>query len=366
MSLRYAKLIYAYKCAPSLLTQNKKLMGNIGDAIQTIAIENIYAKLGVDDPDFVSLVKSPEMIVRDELPHYSGPPCILPMQAWFGEKQGLFHLPWPDTVRPVFIGFHLSEAKKTRNRFVSEGIHEKMKKYRPIGCRDRNTMHFLRGLGIEAYFSACMTLTFDKRGHEPKEDKIFVVDLAPDAVNCLPETIKKHACFDISHSHMFSGADVTLQEAIQFEDKARRILDIYRDEAKMVITSRIHVAMPCMAMGIPVIFINRHPNIARFDVLQGLIPVYSINEMPYIDWEPKPVDIDLLKATILDNAKRQLRWAITNTEGADRMEINALNGCTAKMNPIFSCPAMERRRRRRDTIARFVPLKPVRKWLKRY
>src|SRR5690606_3529899 len=35
---------------------------------------------------------------------------------------------------------------------------------------------------------------------------------------------------------------------------AQELLDYYREEAGLVVTSRIHCAMPCAAMGIPVVY----------------------------------------------------------------------------------------------------------------
>jgi hypothetical protein len=60
--------------------------------------------------------------------------------------------------------------------------------------------------------------------------------------------------------------------------------------------------MPCAAMGIPVIFITDAPLNERFDVLQGILPIYHYRRVKYIDWNPKPADIDNLKNAITANA----------------------------------------------------------------
>lgn len=82
---------------------------------------------------------------------------------------------------------------------------------------------------------------------------------------------------------------------MEFEQYARHILERYRLEAKLVITSKIHVAMPCVAMGIPVVFITDEPNNIRFDVIQGILPIYSYKDMNYVNWSPEPVNIDYIK-----------------------------------------------------------------------
>lgn len=38
------------------------------------------------------------------------------------------------------------------------------------------------------------------------------------------------------------------------EEEVYKVYKEYRRQATLIITSRVHVALPCMAMGIPVIF----------------------------------------------------------------------------------------------------------------
>lgn len=76
---------------------------------------------------------------------------------------------------------------------------------------------------------------------------------------------------------------MTAKGAYEFEQYARYVLERYRTQAKLVITSKIHVAMPCIALGIPVIFIVDNPFNERFDVLSGIVPIYSYKDIRYID-----------------------------------------------------------------------------------
>jgi len=49
-------------------------------------------------------------------------------------------------------------------------------------------------------------------------------------------------------------------EKLSNEEKlvlSEEILSYYKDNAKLMITSRFHCAMPCIAMGIPVIFFGK-------------------------------------------------------------------------------------------------------------
>ncbi len=298
--------------------------GNIGDCIQSLAIENLYRKIGI-------AVETLTLINRDDIRTYrggGGTRYVLPMQAWFADYAGVFPLPWSDEIEPVFIGFHLNTIHHTRERFIREKIHEKMKAFEPIGCRDRSTCDFLRSLGVNAYFSGCMTLTFDKREKEPVNGKIFLVDPTRKTLKKLPHWIREQADTSITHFYYWNQYPVTLQGAQDFENEARHILQRYKNEARLVITSKIHAAMPCVAMGIPVIFIHEEADNVRFDVLDGILPRYTPKDMPFIDWNPKAADISELKQALIANALDRL------LQKEDKQAIETLNRLTARLKPI--------------------------------
>lgn len=311
---------YKYKNKQSFLEY-----GNLGDCIQNIAVEQIYEKLGIASSELLQ-------INRDDLPSYNGAECKLIMQAWFGNTNGTFPMLWSAKISPIFLGMHISNNNNTRQIFVKQKVYERMQQLHNIGCRDRNTRDFLLSHGVDAYFSGCMTLTFDKRHNKIKNGKIFVVDLQPKAARRLPKRIKSKSDFSITHLYKFNKHPITKQEARAFEQHARDILDRYKNEAKLVITSRIHVAMPCVAMGIPVVFITDNPNDERFDVLRGILPVYHSYDIKYVKWSPKPADIDLLKQKIITNAIAQITGK--NTTQA-RQE---LQNITEKLKPVKYLP----------------------------
>lgn len=290
--MKFARLIQQYKY--DLTTWNKK--GNLGDCIQNLAVENLYKEMGIEN-----LLK----INRDEISKYNGEKVILPMQGWFGNVHGVFAAKWSKDVIPVFIGFHLNDYQNCREQFVEDKIYEQMKNFEPIGCRDRNTRDFLKNLGVNAYFSGCLTLTFPKREKEPANGKIFLVDIPEDVKTKLPSEIRDSA-EEISHNYYFKKYPVTFDEANEFENAARKLLEKYKTEAKLVITPRIHCAMPCIAMGIPVILINKNVENCRLDVLDGIIPKYSPSDISIIDWNPKAPDIEELKLLIKENAKLRI------------------------------------------------------------
>ena len=285
---------YTYKTEQDFLN-----LGNLGDCVQNIAVERLYQKIGIHPNDLLQ-------INRDELPSYDGEKCKLVMQSWFGNTNSTFPLPWSDHIHPIFLGFHISNNCNGRQHFVNAKVQDKMRPFQPIGCRDRNTRDFLKTFGLDAYFSGCMTLTFDKREKDPKNGKIFIVDLNKKSLKKLPKRIKRQGDFSITHLYKFEKYPITEDDAKTFESEAHKILNRYKKEAKLIITSRIHVAMPCVAMGIPVIFITDRPRDVRFDVLRGILPIYSHHDILWINWKPNAIDITELKQAIINNAIAQI------------------------------------------------------------
>lgn len=303
---KIAKLIYQYRY-PRQKTLTDKLWkgeGNIGDCIQTIAVCN-----ALNESDIL-LHSSLINLNRDDIRNYTGEEVILPMQAWYGNAYGVSCLPPSDNIRPVFVGFHLSKDDGAREDFERRMGIQFLKKHEPIGCRDHDTTNYLKSRGVKAYFSACMTLTLPKREKLPEHGRVFIVDVAEPIVNSLPRKIKNEAVNEVTHYYFFREYPVTRSEALHMEEVAKNTLLRYKNEASLVITSRIHCAMPCLAMGIPVVFIHCWPDDIRLDVLSGILPIYTPADIPAIDWHPEVPDLQPLKSAMLRNFERRMVAAI--------------------------------------------------------
>lgn len=70
----------------------------------------------------------------------------------------------------------------------------------------------------------------------------------------------------------------------------------------MIVTGRLHAALPCMAMGIPVILIRRNYDF-RFDWASKFFKLYQIDEAKDIDWQPEVPDIEPIKRLIISYVK---------------------------------------------------------------
>jgi len=126
-----------------------------------------------------------------------------------------------------------------------------LKKQAPFGCRDYDTLDFFRNHGIEAYFSGCLTLLIKNpnigRRHT---ENIYLVDVKSEFTQILPLEVQEKA---ITVTHNMK--DTNMYDSLARFTAAYQLMETYAS-AKLVITQRIHCALPCVAMGTPVIFIN--------------------------------------------------------------------------------------------------------------
>jgi hypothetical protein len=133
------------------------------------------------------------------------------------------------------------------------------KKNQPIGCRDMHTTDLLNKLGVKAYFSGCLTLTL-KRPDVPKNDSILLVDCDPSVVSQIQK----------SFNQIKIVSPIIKPDTLNREFLAELLLEEYA-KAKLVITSRLHCALPCLAFKTPVIFIHPNLNDIRFSGLLELV-----------------------------------------------------------------------------------------------
>ncbi len=265
--MKYAKLVL----------DNGKGMENIGDWIQVFAIENLYSYMGIDN-------KQVKEIKISELSYYDDEESVvLPINYPF---YGYYNL--SSKIIPVYLGVSLIHAS------AAEGL--RMRNFQPIGCRDYHTMKELQKIGIEAYMGGCLTITFPKMKETVHTNKrVYIVDVSDKVLEKIPEWIKKNAKY-VTH--------IYYNDECGGREKAKSIYDDYKN-ASLVITSRIHCAQPCLAYGIPVIFICEVKSF-RYDVIRQFLPIYSYEDMDTIDWNPLPIELEAHKKKVLDNAAQRV------------------------------------------------------------
>ena len=162
---------------------------------------------------------------------------------------------WPPSpyILPFFISMHISKTDfyMIEDDFLDSDSAEYFKKYGMIGCRDKSTLELLHARGIEAYFSGCLTLTIEKKKNVSKRDIIYCVDVEEDVVSKIKAMGEQYKVERITH-------DIK-PEKDKFDWKIRKnrveeLLEKYQS-AKCVITTRLHCALPCLALETPVLLI---------------------------------------------------------------------------------------------------------------
>lgn len=285
---------------------------NIGDEIQTAAVaQHIGESVGYVD--------------RDELSRWEGEPSAVVMQGWFAKDATTF--PLASALRPVFVGFHLGEH--VRHVLDRDDVRASLRDHGPIGCRDPRTAEMLADVGVDASVSGCLTTTFARRDRDPGDGRVYLVDTTGVP---LPEDLRGPDSIRVTHQ----GASWWSQAA-----KRRVALDVlaeYRDHARLVITTRLHCALPCVAMGIPVVFVGDLSD-ERLSPIRGLASTISFptelraetaanrlrrraywkQEMQHADWAGFAADIEADKDTRVGLLAAGLRRAGA-TRAADAAE----------------------------------------------
>lgn len=270
---------------------------NIGDYIQTVAQEQFFDNIDC-------------YIEREHLSdtEYDETVNVI-MNAWYMWHPENF--PPSPQINPLFISMHI--VPSIANKMLTEKSIAYLKKFEPIGARDWGTKHILESYNIKSYFSGCLTLTLGIRYKESqKNDNVYFVDpyyelgngkryfrgwnilyatyLAikhyshirqlrtvfiyefQSSINKISPYLDRliHlASFYEAYSRLFDDEILANAHYISHNVKqadfhyshdekmeyARILIHTYA-KAKLVVTSRIHCALPCLGVETPVIFVN--------------------------------------------------------------------------------------------------------------
>lgn len=287
--MKYALVTHGQKREPI----GKQLILNVGDYMQWVAIENLYRYMNLDKEDIVELS-------TEDFSTYRGEKLVLPinyMWAEFNYCQYVTenHVAFSDDIIPVFLGISF---KRGGWEWTKEWI-EYFKRYEPIGCRDYATYEKLNELGIAAYLAGCLTATLPIKERVTGDVTYFVE--APKALEkYVPNELKEKSKF-IKHQMVVTEEDFYSQASGM--KKSKKYLDEYCKDAKLVVTSRLHCALPCMALGIPVILVKEYFGYP-FDLQRKFLPFYSYNDFKNIEWYPESVDLERYKIIALECAKK--------------------------------------------------------------
>ena len=251
----YGLLVYDYHYR---LNQSHPYI-NIGDYIQSLAA-------------FQYLPKNcfPILIERDSFQFYHGPKIKLIINGWFKIIEGNKFT--SKEIIPLYLSYHI-------NNLNDERMIQHLKNFEPIGCRDTYTYELLLKNGIKSYFSSCLTTTLDinyYKGDNFRTEEIIFTDFQfrkfP-KVNKFLKSLKAYNFTDITYlTHRFR-TNISHLERFRI---ANNYLKKY-SRAKLVITTRIHAALPCLSLKTPVILVNKKYDKRRYGGLYQLLNTIGIN-----------------------------------------------------------------------------------------
>ena len=256
------------------------------------------------------------------------------MNGWYMWNTEFF--PPNERVIPLLTSMHFAPliADEIMNK---KAAVEWLKQYGPVGCRDKYTENLLKSNGIDTYFSGCLTLTLGRKyKYSGKREGIVFVDpylsnfnnelTLRERASCIFYAIKhlrswiritkkfKHqityddalirrikyaAVFMKTYSNTFTFNEMENAEYVnhhimikkgKFEPSEEERLTIAENllekylKASIVVTSRIHCALPCLALETPVIFvlgssIDRESSKADAGRFEGLIELLNVAEV---------------------------------------------------------------------------------------
>ena len=227
-------LIFDYKlrCAVAGLQ-------NIGDGMQSLVHVQNYRSIAT-------------RVDRDAPVERKG---NLVLNAWWGQVPSS---PPLDEERTSATGMYFSSAPIPRAwlRFL--------RRRRTVGARDMATLDRLRRADVRnAQFSGCPTSTLKRPTRArpvSSESDVLIIDVHESDLHRIPPSLVNRAVFLTQDVHNCS-VDIVRSAS----DRLVRLA-----EASLVVTTRLHVAMPCLAIGTPVVFLHQHLAGGSDDRLSGL------------------------------------------------------------------------------------------------
>lgn len=285
--MKYGYMFYQKPLKPNMKTRPV----NLGDPIQSYAVKNLYREMGIVEEDILP-------IPRYDMAHYDGEECICVVNSASNYEElayDSYFMPPSDKIHAIPMSLHLHRA-------LPEDELAYYKTCGGVGCRDIATMNYLKGLGVDAYLTGCLTLTLPRRDEKTaqKADKVYFLDVPADVMKIMPQKIKAEGITlsNILRFHNPGNSNrISIDDTYEEHRKGEERIELLKNTAKLVVTSKLHVASPCMAMGIPVILAKNYFG-DRFGFIDRLLPTYTPEHYAEINWNPHPVDYEEEKSKI--------------------------------------------------------------------
>lgn len=295
---------------------NNKALLNIGDAAEYLVVEQIYKEMGISDEDIIRLS------IR-ELTTYQGESLIVAMNialdSYVGYNDILENLS-PDII-PVFLGMSFTDTNMNQKQL------DCLKCYEPIGCRDERSYDYLKSKGIKCYLNGCTAAAIDMLGktvESDEEGKILFIDVPWKVTEYVPDELKKDIVF--LSQEMYCRRNDLPNEFVP-SDWVKEIMEAYKSNVKLIVTSRFHGAVLALSHNIPTI-VTLEKYTFRFSWIQNYFPIYTEDNFKEIDWNIESIDFCNVKKLIKEIAIKRINETIDKY--AKLLEITDLQKCSQK------------------------------------
>jgi len=264
---------------------------NLGDEIQSIAAQRFLPRVDA-------------WLDRERLDEFHAEAAHkIILNGWFLHRPD--HWPPSPSLEPLIVSFHLTREiipsvnirglPPSATVLRGEGL-DFLRRHEPIGARDLHTLAELQSAGVASYFSGCLTLTLPMTPPSVERRHVYAVDVSDAVFDQLSRRCGEPVV-RLSHGNS------ELVGPARFA-KAARLLRDYA-EAGVVVTTRLHCALPCLAFGTPVLLIDKAADRYRFEGLREFLHCTS-----EADILSRRCDYDLSRPPNNKDGWQQLRAAL--------------------------------------------------------
>lgn len=266
---------------------------NIGDYLQFMATEYLYSLMNISSDEIVHFR-------FQELVDYDGEEVLFPFCYSIIDFVVDGKIAISKKIKPIFFSVTLSTIDKFMDldEFLSDDYnHAYLLRYSPVGCRDEITYNILRKHNIPAYINGCMTAIFPRDcGNLGK--KVLFVDAPKSLLPHIPDLLFDQCEFS-TQQYYFNESDIMDYNKIFGFVKSK--YSYYKKTARLAVTSRLHVALPLTAFGIPVILAKDNVD-GRFSFIEKYVPISSRENYDKIIWNPIAPDFEYVKNLLIQHA----------------------------------------------------------------
>lgn len=241
--------------------------GNIGDDILSYAGKQFYPHI-----DYYIDRESLDVFTPNEREYVA-----TIMNGWYLHCSYTFQ-PSPYLL-PLFIGTHFSRDQMVQNdwSYIDASVARYLNQHGPVGCRDKHTAHILAEKQVSACFSGCLTLTLPRFSGVAPNGQTVLVDVPGEVSAYVRQLLASNDI--IEKTHRLTREEMGWEWPGR-EERLVEYLKLYQGAA-LVITTRLHCALPCLALGAPVVFVASYNEDyqRRIESFAEYLPHYSAEDI---------------------------------------------------------------------------------------